>query len=502
MKKSITLLLTLLISVCLISCSSFKPESSSSEIQKSESTQTVITQSDLTSETASDTHQSTSNNEASQPISTQSNTPPLDAKCPIAINGISLSYYSIAYDSNDIYSKFSAEILKTYMEQNFGVELNTYADSALQQNYEILIGNTNRNISVENIESLGNNDYALCVKNDKIVLQANGYMIGGAVRGFLDICESTVESNNIRKVIINEKPIVQGYTYKSAKNALLYIGDGMGFNHIEWALNNGMQKFYASDMPNKGSLLTYSYSVAVDGAPYTDSAAAATALATGYKAINGTLGRDANGNNVQNIRELAHASGAKTAVLTTDVITGATPAAFLVHIYSRDLTEEISKNINSLCVSDKVDFAEGSLGNNLFDRSKDVINELGSGNNRFFMMLEEGYIDKYSHNNDKGGMIDAIERFNRTIAYAMEFTLIRGDTILIVTADHETGGVDKSNGFAFTTEEHTNADVPLFAMGKGTEALVSKPLNNVLIPRFIATNVFGAESFGDININS
>ena len=109
------------------------------------------------------------------------------------------------------------------------------------------------------------------------------------------------------------------------------IGDGMGFNHIKMAKNGGMKEFYAEQFPNKGEAVTRSMTVINGGDQWTDSAAAATALATGYKTINGKVGVDKNDNTLKNIRELADEKGAKTAVITTDVINGATPGGFLAH---------------------------------------------------------------------------------------------------------------------------------------------------------------------------
>ncbi len=72
-------------------------------------------------------------------------------------------------------------------------------------------------------------------------------------------------------------------------------------------------------------------------------------------------------------------------------------------------------------------------------------------------MLEEGYIGKYSHGNSKSGMIKALKCFNEAIAFAMEFVLIKGDVLLVVTADHETGGITLNNDgeYQFTIGEHS-----------------------------------------------
>ncbi len=424
-----------------------------------------------------------------------------DSNCSLAVNGIALAKYKIIYDEDDTYSKYAADNFAVYLKQKFDVVVETSGDSAKQDTYEILIGDTNRNLDVANVAALSGKKYALKAVGTKIVLKANGYMIGGAVRGFLDICESTPKTNDVYNVTISEDTVTKTYEYKEAKNALLYIGDGMGFNHIKWAMSSGMPKFYAEDMPNKGEAITYSHSVTLGNAKYTDSAAAGTALATGYKTLNGYVGVDISENSLANIRELASSKGAKTAVLTTDAITGATPAAFLAHVSNRDSTGIIQREIDSLRHSDRGLRAYGNLDYNLVPRSITALKEISSGDKGFFMMLEEGYIDKNSHNKDEEKMIQTVVRFNEAIANAMELTLVRGDTVLIVTADHETGGVTQNtNGFEFTSGNHTNVNVPLFAMGKGTEIFNGKSTDNVLIPRFIA-KIYGEQSFGDMSIN-
>ena len=117
------------------------------------------------------------------------------------------------------------------------------------------------------------------------------------------------------------------------------------------------------------------------------------------------------------------------------------------------------------------------------------------------MMLEEAYIDKNSHKNKYPEMVSAVKRYNDAIAYAIEFVLMHPDTVLIITADHETGGVTKaSNGkYEFTKTTHTNTDVPLFAMGAGTEVLTDGVCNNVNIAKFIAA-IFGDSNFGSQDV--
>ena len=200
----------------------------------------------------------------------------------------------------------------------------------------------------------------------------------------------------------------------------------------------------------------------------------------------------------KNVRELACEKGARTAILTTDVITGATPAGFTAHCDSRKSTELIQSQIDELIKTGKIDFCEGSVGNSLTAKAKEALSLISADGSSFFMMLEEAYIDKNSHKNKYPEMISAVKRYNDAIAYVIEFVIMHPDTALIITADHETGGVFKlSNGsYTFTRTTHSNANVPIFTLGYGTEELTNGVCNNVNIAKFVA-RIFGESSFGD-----
>ena len=200
----------------------------------------------------------------------------------------------------------------------------------------------------------------------------------------------------------------------------------------------------------------------------------------------------------KNVRELACEKGARTAILTTDVITGATPAGFTAHCDSRKSTELIQSQIDELIKTGKIDFCEGSVGNSLTAKAKEALSLISADGSSFFMMLEEAYIDKNSHKNKYPEMISAVKRYNDAIAYVIEFVIMHPDTALVITADHETGGVFKlSNGsYTFTRTTHSSANVPIFTLGYGTEELTNGVCNNVNIAKFVA-RIFGESSFGD-----
>ncbi len=159
----------------------------------------------------------------------------------------------------------------------------------------------------------------------------------------------------------------------------------MGDNHIQAAkAERYIQEFYPFYMKNQGRVTTYSHSVTVGDASYTDSAAAATALATGYKTHNGVVGLNSDYQRVKNVRELARERGANTAVLTTDKITGTTPAAFMAHCASRNDTDDIKAQINALLSSGSLQIAQGELDDSLKTKTATTLAKISSKNARFF----------------------------------------------------------------------------------------------------------------------
>ncbi len=422
-------------------------------------------------------------------VSCKGNTP----KEGCYVNGVSLEKYVLVYDGDDLYSEFAAESLKNVLDNRYGVSLQAVSDEEDESKYEILVGDTNRIITdADTGEGLEDDQYIVEAEKTKILLVAKGYMIGGAAGGFADLLAEAKTSGKYFDVKIEDQPTAATYVYKEAKSALLYIGDGMGANHIRWAKQEGMAKFYAEDMPHIGEATTFSANSAV-----TDSAASGTALATGHKTNNSMIGMTPNGQRVENIREIAFKFGAHTAVITTDTKTGATPAAFTAHVSNRTDELTIENQQTYLEREKRIDYLYGSVGSALLKYSQKCLKDISINDEPFFMMLEEGYIDKHSHSNGAFKMQKAVERFNETIAYAMMFTLVRGDVLFVVTSDHETGGVTETDGsFEFTTTSHTGVNVRVFAMGDGSEYFGEKTVDNTDIPKRLAI-IYGDAEFGD-----
>lgn len=302
-------------------------------------------------------------------------------------------------------------------------------------------------------------------------------------------------------------------------NIIFMIGDGMGYNHLA-----------ASDvktittLPVKGSLITNN----VYGET-TDSAAAGTALACGIKTANKHIGVYEDGvTQAQSLTELAHEKGMKTGVITTDSPYGATPGAFTAHVESRDdhdaiieyqhtgmldllwtaksdtyWTSSEAESLGYTYVTDAesafaVENGERTLGefekspmykgvnsskygvnpslSELAEKSFEILDD----ENGFFIMIEGAHIDKNSHDNDMQNMIYAAQEFDRAVKEAVDFAKADGHTIVIVTADHETGGLTASQDgtYYFTKTGHTSADVPLYIYGSTSLAEQNEVLEN------------------------
>lgn len=443
-------------------------------------------------------YQSEASDSKNESFNSQAEEPSISS---LKINGVDISNYSIVVPSlepseNELYAYYTALNICDYINAKLGIELEIVDDDDEESEYEILIGEVNREASMTSV-TMEHSQYLIANKDTKLVLRGNGIYVAA---GMGDIVSNYISGNshslNITDLPTNDT--VRTYTAPSKiRNVILMIGDGMGFNQINAALNTRLNSFAAQSFTSIGSAVTRSMSVINGDAKYTDSAAGGTALSTGYKTINEYVGKDENGRDVENIRELAHSYGAKTAVLTTDAITGATPSTFLAHNISRNNATQLQASIDALIESDSVQYCEGLVDDDLTVHTRKALNAVAYSGSPFFMMVEEGYIDKHCHGNDMDQTLHTVVRFNDSIIYAATFSLVNADTLLIVTADHETGGLvpdtASETGYSFTTGSHTNVDVPLYVLG--ADKFNGQRVENVEIPKFMAT-FFGSTSFG------
>ena len=417
-----------------------------------------------------------------------------------------LSKFSIVYSSsNNDYDKRAAEYVRDEIKARTGVRLDIVNDvNEKSTEYEIVIGETSRDISKALDASTEGLDFAILADDDQIALEGNQFVIAAAAYFFVEnyLGEGDFSSEIPMSATVHQ-PIV-----KEAKNHIILIGDGMGvyqtklFDHLDMPEDNdfsdGEDIFYGYMLPYHG----FSRTDSISGT--TDSAAGATALACGYKTINAYLGLNRQRKEVQSLTELALSLEKSAAILTTDVQTGATPGGFTVHVRDRDLTSEISK-AQILMSKDTGTIIAGSLGGftsaditTLENKVVNTIDKIDDNENGFFMMYEEAHVDKYSHNNEIDRTFLSIARFNQVIARIMEYAFYNPETFVLITADHETGSLtpNEAGVLSYHSENHSSADVPIFAFGYGAERFDGKTIENVQIPKTIA-NLWGVTSFGD-----
>ncbi len=415
-------------------------------------------------------------------------------------NKVELMDYKIVIPQNaNISTKYASEIFADIVEEKSGIRLEIVTDEAPETKCEFLIGETNRKQSKTDTSPEGN-EYFLFKKDKKIVMKASGIYIGAPLSEFVNKYARMNENGECKIGDVPKKPTVLTFEFSADyENVIFMIGDGMGENHIAMAEQNGMGTFIPRAYPVIGTVKTRSQSEIDKTATATDSSASATAMATGYKTLNGYVGVDKNGNPVQNVRELAFSIGAKTAVVTTDLITGGTPSAYLCHNASRENSGELEEEINKVVTEGKIDYMAGEVADNLTNSTKEALKTVSKKGSQFFIMIEEGQIDKASHDKDEDKAIEYVKRYNDAIAYATQFVIFHPKTALVVTADHETGKLTKSNGaplgYFFLAYNHTNKDVPVFQFGAGVLDANEKIIENTDLAKFCAraysTNPFG-----------
>ena len=436
----------------------------------------------------------------------------------LSISGKSLSEYTIIYpdgaDENDKITYYIALNLYDYILNNSGIALKMASDKTAPTANEILVGKTSRaeSKSAETV-TLAADEYLLYEQNGKIVMMGDSYMVGGAASALVNKYFVSKGANAPVDITLPTAATPAKFAFEKATSALLLVGDGMGFEHIQAGLaeGTGLTEFVAERLPYKTSVVTASQSVLNGEAEFTDSAAAATAMATGYKTTNYFVGKTPDGKNVQNVRELAHSTGAKTGILTTAKIADATPAAFLAHAGDRN-DASITTDIDKLLAEGGVTYALGDTNDltkvkeeMLITNAREMLATISENNSKFFGMIEEAHVDKNSHKVQVGArrledVQNSVKCYNEVIAYAIGFVMLHPSTTLIVTADHECGKLtrnENTGNYKFNSDDHSNADVPFFGIGDGIAELVAgkTSIDNTDIAKFIA-KVYGATNFG------
>ncbi|MDA3943489.1 MAG: alkaline phosphatase [Bacteroidetes bacterium] len=333
---------------------------------------------------------------------------------------------------------------------------------------------------------------------------------------FLFSFSACVTSNDEGHVADNQNVV--------AKNVILLIGDGMSYAQIQAAETILNKQLAMQSMPFTGNSTTYSADKLI-----TDSGAAGTAIATGHKTNNGMIGMNADSTAVVSMLEMFADAGKKTAIAVSCGITHATPAAFVAKNINRNDYEAIAADF---AATDKLDYFVGG-GRNHFQKREDgqdllsgmqengwqffdeltavvptstkfgvfvadkhpasvlegrgdllpkatalLIKQMSAHENGFFLMIEGSQIDWAGHENDSAYLINEMADFDAAVLEALQFAKKDGETLVVVTSDHETGGLTLVNGpnkdytrirLHYSSGNHTSVSVPVFAYGPGAE---------------------------------
>jgi len=315
------------------------------------------------------------------------------------------------------------------------------------------------------------------------------------------------------------------------KQILLLIGDGNGLAQISSGIVANGGELTLTQLRTIGLVKTQ----AADDFT-TDSASGATAMATGQKANNRALGLNASGDSIPNLPYFLSQKGFKTGLVTNDELTGATPAAFYAHHPERDAAAAIASYLPTSAlnlvvggggkhfkkeklsqagftlVSDMQELSEvkgsrvahfaseggmpsmeAGRGNFLSQAFLQASSYLGKGKSPFFLMLEAAKIDSGGHSNSPSTIVTELLDFDRAIAEAIRYADTHPGTLVLVTADHETGGVSIPQGdlgrreveLAFHSDDHTGILVPLFAYGARSTAFAGVYDNTEIFHRLL-----------------
>jgi len=335
---------------------------------------------------------------------------------------------------------------------------------------------------------------------------------------------------------------VNVYSTQPPKNIIIMIGDGMGVDYVSTSVlsmkNDAFRRFTTTG---------FSVTCSADNL-VTDSAPGATAIATGYRTNNWTISEDPwSDKPLTTIFELAEKLNKASGIVVTSSITHATPAAFVAHVKSRsdefDIAEQETERKTDLFIGGGIKFftpksAGGSRtdGVNLLskveskgydyydsyeklknskpgkkfyalfdstglpkasdrnytlgDLTKIALDYLSKQPNGFILMIEGSQIDWAGHANDQPYLLSEMEDFNTALNTVLDFEEKNKETLVVVTADHETGGMSIVDGsldgskldLKFSTGHHTANMVGIFAKGPG-EKEFSGIMDNYMIGR-------------------
>lgn len=320
---------------------------------------------------------------------------------------------------------------------------------------------------------------------------------------------------------------------KRPKNIILMIGDG-----------TGLAQLYAGYAANRGTLSIFEFAQAIglsntssDDNFITDSAAGANAFSTGKKTKNGMLGMGPDSTALETIAEKAAKKGLSTALVVSCELQHATPAAFYAHQPNRGMYPQITADLYrspiSILVGGGLPYTDTSIlkqqgftisvgmdamalnqgsrqvcfisadsaparrsegrGDALRKGSMHALQQVSKNRKGFFMMVEGSQIDWGCHNNDSNYVLEEVMDFDQTATAVLNWAKEDGNTLVIITADHECGGLtltgwDSKNHkpyMDFSTTHHTAIMVPVFAYGPGAEQFTGVYENTAIYQKMV-----------------
>ena len=318
------------------------------------------------------------------------------------------------------------------------------------------------------------------------------------------------------------KKFPQKFNTDKPKNIILLIGDGMGVSQVFAGLTGNKGELYLENCKHIGFSKTQSADNYI-----TDSAAGGTAISCGIKTNNGAIGVDIAGIPVKTILEEASEDGLATGLVSSSAITHATPASFIAHQPDRGMYEEIAadflnteidvfigggldhftkrkdgrnlaeelqnkgyqvesdmNNIKKVKSGKLVGLTAGIHNGRIEERgdmlpvaTKTALNILSNNEKGFFLMVEGSQIDWGGHAASTVYIVEDMLDFDQVVGQALAFAAKDKETLVIVTSDHETGGMALTGGSmkdgvvkgAYPTNGHTGVMVPIFSYGPGAE---------------------------------
>lgn len=315
------------------------------------------------------------------------------------------------------------------------------------------------------------------------------------------------------------------------RNVILLLGDGMGFSHVAIArseISRMNERLLIERFPFTGWQTTHSLE-----SVYTDSASSASSLATGHKVAYRSVSMAPDGRPLLTVAEAARDAGLAIGVVTDSYLWDATAAAFLTHVESRRLWGEIAQQMASsgaavlagerhkgtidqesdevpklsdllgafrergfqvaqtaaelstlaptsprpvLALFEPGEIADPERNPGLSELASFALQKLSQNTDGFFLIVESEEPDTGGHKRDLGRIVRGIRSLNEVAAMAVERALTDRSTLVLVTADHETGGLailhgdaDHRLGVRWSTSVHSAEPVPIYAFGVGAE---------------------------------